>query len=129
MQANRRVAPRKDITPLTISSMSDLESLAKIARGGMVVEASTSGFLLMIRREDLVPVALRKNLTLDELVGTKILIHLPQMNLEISGTIKRTKLAGKEGFEVGVDYSDDAPEYWRECLIDLLPAPGELETH
>lgn len=129
MQANRRVAPRKDITPLTISSMSDLENLAKIARGGMVVEASTSGFLLMIKREDLVPVALRKHLTLDELIGTKILIHLPQMNLEISGTIKRTKLAGKEGFEVGVDYSDDAPEYWRECLIDLLPAPGELETH
>jgi hypothetical protein len=129
MQANRRVAPRKDITPLTISSMSDLENLAKIARGGMVVEASTSGFLLMIKREDLVPVALRKNLTLDELVGTKILIHLPQMNLEISGTIRRTKLAGKEGFEVGVDYSDDAPEYWRECLIDLLPAPGELESH
>lgn len=129
MQANRRVAPRKDITPLTISSMSDLESLAKIARGGMVVEASTSGFLLMVKREELVPVALRKNLTLEELIGTKILIHLPQMNLEISGTIKRTKLAGKEGFEIGVDYSDDAPEYWRECLIDLLPAPGELETH
>ena len=129
MQSNRRVAPRRDITPLEVSSMSNLENLAKIAKGGEVIEASTSGFLIMIKREDLVPVALRRNLTLDELVGTKILIHLPQMNIEISGTIARTRFVGKKGFEIGIDYSDDAPEYWRECLLDLLPAPGEFDTH
>ncbi|MFN7455092.1 MAG: hypothetical protein ACK5RO_10595 [Pseudobdellovibrionaceae bacterium] len=129
MQSNRRVAPRRDITPLVVSSMSSLENLAKIAKGGEVIEASISGFLIMIKREDLVPVSLRRNLTLDELVGTKILIHLPQMNIEISGTIARTRFVGKKGFEIGIDYSDDAPEYWRECLLDLLPAPGEFDTH
>ncbi|MCE3009039.1 MAG: hypothetical protein LW875_00315 [Proteobacteria bacterium] len=129
MQSNRRVAPRRDITPLEVSSMSSLENLAKIAKGGEVLEASTSGFLIMIKREDLVPVSLRRNLTLDELVGTKVLIHLPQMNIEISGTIVRTRFVGKKGFEIGVDYSEDAPEYWRECLLDLLPAPGEFDTH
>ncbi|MFN7263230.1 MAG: hypothetical protein ACK5UJ_05440, partial [Pseudobdellovibrionaceae bacterium] len=105
MQSNRRVAPRRDITPLEVSSMSSLENLAKIAKGGEVLEASTSGFLIMIKREDLVPVSLRRNLTLDELVGTKVLIHLPQMNIEISGTIVRTRFVGKKGFEIGVDYS------------------------
>jgi hypothetical protein len=129
MQSNRRVAPRRDITPLEVSSMSSLENLAKISKGGEVIEASISGFLIMIKREDLVPVSLRRNLTLDELVGTKILIHLPQMNIEISGTIARTRFVGKKGFEIGIDYSDDAPEYWRECLLDLLPAPGEFDTH
>ena len=129
MQSNRRVAPRRDITPLVVSSMSSLENLAKIAKGGEVIEASISGFLIMIKREDLVPVSLRRNLTLDELVGTKILIHLPQMNIEISGTIARTRFVGKKGFEIGIDYSEDAPEYWRECLLDLLPAPGEFDTH
>lgn len=109
--------------------MSSLENLAKLTRGGNVIEASTTGFLVMVQREDLVPVALRKNLTLDDLVGTKVLLHLPQMNLEISGVITRTKLKGKEGFEIGIDYTEDSPEYWRECLVDLLPAPGELDEH
>lgn len=124
---NRRIAPRREIIPLTVSSVSSLENLAKIARAGEIVEASTTGFLLLIKREDLIPANLRKNLTLEALHENKILLHLPQMNIEISGKIKRTKLLGKQGFEIGVDYTEDAPEYWRECLLDLLPAPGEFE--
>lgn len=122
-----RAAPRKELTPLQVSSVSSLENLAKIARSGEVIEASISGILLMVRREDLVPTALRKNLNIDALVGDKILIHLPDLNLEIAGKVARTRFMGKEGFEIGIDYSDDAPEYWRECLVDLLPAPGEFE--
>lgn len=127
MQANRRVAPRRDITPLVVSSVSSLENLAKIARYGEIVQASTTGFRLLVKREDLVPAALRKNLTLESLHGTKVLLHLPQMNIEISGRVARSQLLGKKGFEIGIDYTDDAPEYWRECLLDLLPAPGEFE--
>jgi hypothetical protein len=127
MAANRRVAPRREITPLEVSSISSLENLAKIARGGEIIEASTSGFLLIVKREDLIPAMLRKNLTLESLHGSKVLLHLPQMNIEISGKIARTKLLGKQGFEIGIDYVEDAPEYWRECLVDLLPAPGEFD--
>ncbi len=127
MQANRRVAPRREITPLEVSSVSSMENLAKIARFGEIVEASTTGFLLIVRREDLIPSALRKNLTLESIHGQKVLLHLPQMNIEISGRIARTKLLGKQGFEIGIDYAEDAPEYWRECLVDLLPAPGEFD--
>jgi hypothetical protein len=127
MQANRRIAPRREITPLEVSSMSSLENLAKIARSGEIVEASTTGFLLIVKREDLIPSVLRKNLTLESIHGQKVLLHLPQMNIEISGRIARTKLLGKQGFEIGIDYADDAPEYWRECLVDLLPAPGEFD--
>ncbi|MFN7727650.1 MAG: hypothetical protein ACK5P7_00675 [Bdellovibrio sp.] len=124
---SNRMAPRKELTPVNVSSVSSLESLSKIARGGEVIEASTSGILLMIKREDLVPVVLRKNLNLDALIGDKILIHLPDLNLEIAGKVARTRFVGKEGFEIGIDYTDDAPEYWRECLVDLLPAPGEFD--
>jgi hypothetical protein len=129
MFTNRRVAERRDITPLEVSSMTSLENISKIARGGQIVEASTTGFLMIVKRQDLVPAVFRRNLTLDALVGTRVLLHLPQMNLEISGVIARTKLKGKEGFELGIDYTEDAPEYWRECLVDLLPAPGELEEN
>ncbi|MFZ4404149.1 MAG: hypothetical protein ACOYOK_08620 [Pseudobdellovibrionaceae bacterium] len=125
---NRRNAYRKEITPLQVSSISSLENLAKIARNAEVIEASSSGLLLIVKRESLIPVALRKNLNIDSLVGNKVSIHLSDMNLEIAGTITRTQLLGKKGYHVAVDYTEDSPAYWRECLMDLLPAPGEIDS-
>jgi hypothetical protein len=127
MSTNRRTAPRREISPLVVSSMSSLENLAKITRYGEIIEASITGFLLIVKREDLIPAVLRKNLTLESIHGQRVILHLPQMNIEISGRIARTQLLGKRGFEIGIDYAEDAPEYWRECLVDLLPAPGEFD--
>jgi hypothetical protein len=126
-QPNRRVAPRKEVTPVNVSYITSLSDFTKIAKNCEIVEASATGLLLLIKREDLLPTTLRKNLSLDLLVGESIFMHLEDMNLEISGSIARTQLLGKKGFHVAVDYSEDAPEYWRECLMDLLPVPGELE--
>lgn len=122
-----RSAPRRAIEPLLVSSVSLMDNLSKLARTGEIVDASITGFLLLVKREDLVPLEYRRNLSLEKLVGSTILIYLPQMNLEISGKVTRTKLVGKQGFEIGVDYSEDSPQYWRECLLDLLPFPGELD--
>lgn len=126
-QPDRRIAPRKEVTPITVSYITSLSDFTKIARNCEIVEASATGLLLLIRREDLLPTSLRKTLSLDLLLGESIFMHLEDMNLEISGCIARTQLLGKKGFHVAVDYSADAPEYWRECLMDLLPIPGELE--
>lgn len=123
-----RSAPRREIEPIEVDSVSSLENLHKLAKKAMVVEASITGFKLMIKREDFIPAELRENLSIESLVNTKILIHIDLMNLEISGTVKRTRLLGKSGYELGVDYTDDAPEYWRECLLDLLPFPGEFSS-
>ena len=126
-EPNRRVAPRKELSPVNVSYITSLSDFTKIANNCEIVEASASGLLLLIKREDLLPSALRKNLSLDVLLGESIFMHLEDMNLEISGSIARTQLLGKKGFHVAVDYSEDAPEYWRECLMDLLPIPGEME--
>ena len=128
-QSNRREAPRRPIEPLEVNSVIIIENRTKVARWAEVTEASTVGLLLIVKREDLVPMSLRRNLNIDDLVGEVVLLRLPQMNIEISGKIARTKFLGKEGFAIGLDYTDDAPEYWRECLLDLLPAPGELDGH
>jgi hypothetical protein len=124
---NRRVAPRKEVSPINVSYITSLADFTRIARNCEIVEASATGLLLLIKREDLIPSSLRKNLSLEVLVGENIFMHLEDMNLEISGTIARTQLLGKKGFHLAIDYSEDAPEYWRECLMDLLPIPGELE--
>ena len=126
-RGSHRKSPRKELSPRSISSLASLDDLAKISRGGEVVQVSSSGILLLVKREDLIPLALRRNLNIDALVGGRVIIHLADLDLEISGKVARTRYIGKKGFEIGIDYSDDAPEYWRECLVDLLPAPGELE--
>lgn len=121
-QRKYRAAPRKDVAPLTLDSFASLENLQKLASYGEVVEASSSGILLRFKRDDLVAKDLRSNLNLDSLVGHSVYFNIHEMNLEISGKVARTKYLGKkEGFIVAIDYSLDAPEYWRECLMDLLP--------
>lgn len=116
-----RQAPRKEVVPLTLDAFSSMESLEKIAKYGEIVEASASGILINFKREDFIKKELRSNLNLDSLIGHKVFFTIHEMDLEISGTVARTKFLGKKGFQVAVDYSTDAPEYWRECLIDLLP--------
>jgi hypothetical protein len=124
---NRRVATRKETTPIHVAYLTSLDDFAKLAKNCEIIEASSSGLLLLVKRDELIPASLRKNLSLDALIGDRVFMHLEEMNLEISGTITRTQLMGKKGYYVAIDYSDDAPEYWRECLMDLLPAPGELD--
>ena len=74
-----------------------------------------------------IPEDLKNNLTLDRIIGESVVMFLPQMNLDLDGTIRRAHHKGKGVFEIAVDFSEGVPEYWRECLIDLLPSPGEME--
>jgi hypothetical protein len=118
----QRVAQRKELSPLTLDSFSSLQNLQKLAKSGVIIEASATGLLLKFQRDDFVAKELRSNLSIDQLVGENVYFNIHEMNLEISGVVARTKFLGKnEGYLVAVDYSADAPEYWRECLMDLLP--------
>ncbi len=118
----QRVAQRRELAPLTLDSFSSLQNLQKLAKHGQIIEASASGLLLKFQRDDFVAKELRANLSIDQLVGENVYFNIHEMNLEISGVVARTKFLGKgEGYLVAVDYSADAPEYWRECLMDLLP--------
>lgn len=131
MRAQRkfRTSPRKAISKqegkeqakLTLDSFASLDNLQKLAKYGQIIEASSTGILIKFKREDFVSKDLRSNLNIDQLVGQHIYFNIHEMDLEISGRVARTKFLGKEGFLVAVDYTEDAPEYWRECLIDLLP--------
>ena len=123
----RRISPRKSVEPIRVSHMTSLNDFTKIARNCEIIEASSSGLLLQIDRSQIIPPNLRKNLSIESLKGDKVFIRLEDMNLEISGTIARTQLLGKKGYLLAIDYSDDSPEYWRECLMDLLPQPGEFD--
>jgi hypothetical protein len=120
-----RVAPRKEINQeaaqLTLDSFCSMENLEKLIKFGQIVEASSTGLLIKVQRKDFLNAELRANLNIDHLIGKEVFFNIHEMDLEINGKVARTQFLGKKGFLLAVDYSHDAPEYWRDCLMDLLP--------
>ncbi len=127
VKAERRIADRKVVDKITVAEVTSLSNYQVIAKEGNIVDASITGFLLSLDRKDILPKELRDHLTLDQLLGQQVVMFLPQMNLDLDGSITRTLHKGGGKFEIAVEFSDEVPEYWRECLIDLLPAPGEIK--
>lgn len=123
----RRGASRKTVQGVSVSNITALSQFAMIARCGSMVDVSSTGILLMIDRRDLVPKTLKDNLSLHSIEGEHIMIRISGMDLDLDGYVSRTRHLGKGVFEVAIDFSSDAPEYWRECLVDLMPAPGDIE--
>ncbi len=123
-----RKSARKEIAVLNLTRISTLDNLAKIASEGLVTQVSKSGILLNVKRTHLIPQYLRQNLNLDVLIGKRLLIHIHELNLDMSGVVSRTALRGSGGFIIALDFSEDAPDYWRECLVDLLPTEQEVQN-
>jgi hypothetical protein len=128
MKAERRIAARKTVDLIHVNELTSLSSYSVIAREGLIVDASQSGFLLSVERSALIPKEYKENLTLANLVGHQVVMYLPQMNLDLDGTITRADHVGKGRFEIAITFSPEVPEYWRGCLVDLLPAPGEINS-
>ena len=126
MNSERRVAARKVVDLIHIAELTSLSSYSVIAREGVIVDASQSGFLLRVERTNLIPKKFRENMNMDSLVGHQVVMYLPQMNLDLDGTITRATHKGKGNFEIAITFSPEVPEYWRGCLVELLPAPGEI---
>lgn len=124
-----RKSPRKVTTSVRVSHITSMDGFAKIAKDLQIIQASSNGLLLEVTRANLQLPRLKKSLSIDSILGDKIIIHIKDMEIDLSGVITRTGLNGKKGFYIAVDYTEDAPEYWRDCLVELLPAPGEIEEH
>jgi hypothetical protein len=125
--ADRRIAPRESLEPIPIRAFTSIDHMTLLSRHGNIVEASSTGFLLHVERKDIVPKQFRDQLSIDELLGDQVILMIDPLNLEISGRIARTKRIAKDVFEIAIDYSEDAPEYWRECLLELLPRSADYE--
>lgn len=127
MSTDRRIAPRETVDPIEIRGFTSLDHMTLLSRRGFIVEASTTGFLLNVSRKDLVPKQFKNELSLEALLGDKVILMIEPMNLELSGKIARTKRLTKDLFEIAIDYSEDSPEYWREILVDMLPRGADYE--
>lgn len=126
-EAERRAAPREKVEPIEIRGLMSLDHMTLLSRSGRIVDASKTGFLLHLDREAIVPKAFKESLSLQPLEGDQIIMTIDALNLELGGKIIRTKRLNKEMFEIVVDFSSDAPDYWRECLFELLPRAADYE--
>ncbi len=127
MRVNSRDAERKLLGPIHFKNLTSLEKFSVLARTGIIVDASSRGFLLRVSRRELVPRNLRGNLNIDCLIDERVMLRIDEMNLEIDGVVKRTRMIGQGVFEIGIDFSETAPDYWRECLLELLPEVDEFQ--
>ena len=127
MGAEKRIAKRKVTETLDVIDVTSLKSYLVLSKEAKIVNASTSGFLMEIDRRHFELEELKNNINIDKLLNEKIVLFLPQMNLDLEGIITRTKHVGKGIFEVAAQFTPNVPEYWKDCLIELLPEPGEFD--
>lgn len=125
MKSERRTAQRKDVNFIAVTNLATLDPFTLVAKEAEIIDASSTGFLLYVQRSSLIPKGLREHLTLKALEGERVMLKIESMELDLDGLISRTRFIGNGTFEIAVDFSADAPEYWRECLLDLLPGTNE----
>ena len=122
----RRGRTRKELDPIHVADLYGLDRMMSLARYGTLINASSTGLLVQVRREDLSPEFFEQRLTPEVIEGETLAMTIVEMDLDIDGIIVRAYYTD-EGCELGVDFRENAPAYWRESLADLLPEVGEMD--
>jgi hypothetical protein len=122
---NKRQYPRKLLDPIHIAEMKAIDSATVLAHSGTILNASATGLLIRVHHRALNPELARNQAALETLPGKHVVLHIVEMALDIEGQIVRTHQAAPEWVDIALDLTASAPEYWRECLADLLPGLGE----
>jgi hypothetical protein len=118
---NRANKFRKAISQVDVLNIKNVSSGEVYFSRAMLVDVSPTGLLLRVERENILAMGLRSTLTLSSIIGASVGFTIEVMDTYLEGSVTRTKLEGHGTFVVAVDFRDDAPEYWRNCLVDLLP--------
>jgi hypothetical protein len=120
-QDNRATKFRKAVSQVDVLNVKNVTNGDVYFSRAVLVDVSPTGLLLRVERENILAMGLRSTLTLSSILGASVGFTIEIMDTYIEGVVTRTKLEGHGSFVVAVDFRDDAPEYWRNCLVDLLP--------
>lgn len=92
-----------------------------IVKKAFISKVSPTGFNLTFNYRDLVPESLKFQLHLHSLWYKNIHVYIPDMEIDLEGKVIGTRHMGKGNFEVNIEFSEEVPKYWCECLFDLWP--------
>ena len=120
-QSRRSHNQRKNVAQVDVLNVKNISTGEVYFSRASIVDVSPTGLLLRIQREHILTVPLRSTLTWATLVNISVGFTIEVMDTYIEGIITRSKPEGKGEFLLAVDFREDAPEYWRNCLVDLLP--------
>jgi len=118
---------RKLLAPIHVADIQAADRCVCLAHHGTIVNASATGLLIHVNPQNLNPEMLQHNLPLEGIKGDYVTMKIVEMELEIDGTVMRARRLDQGLCELAIDFSDNAPAYWRECLAELLPGLGESE--
>jgi hypothetical protein len=123
---NRRRYDRKLLDPIHVTDIKAPGKSIILAHRGTILNASAGGLLIRIGHSDLNADILRHTIPLHTLEGGPVVMTILEMALTIEGKVVRTDQVAPEWCDIAIDFTDNAPPYWRECLAELLPSLGEM---
>ncbi len=109
-------AKRVKACSITLSNEEDI-----IVKKAFVSEVTPKGFKLILNYHDLVPESLKLQLHLHDLWYKNIHTYIPDMDMDWEGKVIGTQHLGKGNAEVNIEFFQEVPKYWCECLFDLWP--------
>lgn len=121
VKEERLHAFRKEVAEIFVLNVRNIKTQEVLFSRAEVLDVSPSGLLLLVKRDEIVALSLRSTLTMSLIHDISVGFTIEVMDNYIEGIIKRSKPHGRGEFLIAVDFSADAPEYWRESLVDLLP--------
>ncbi len=122
----KREYGRKLLDPIHVTDIQVIDRFMTLARYGTVLNASATGLLIEVQRNDLSPELQHNELTLDVMKGEDVMMKVVEMSLEIDGQIVRADETAQGNYTIAIDFAANAPAYWRECFAELLPQRGEF---
>jgi hypothetical protein len=112
---------RKNVAQVDVLNVKNVGTGEVYFSRASIVDVSPTGLLLRVQRDHILAVPLRSTLTWAGLSNVGVGFTIEVMDTYIEGVVARSKPEGKGEFLVAIDFREDAPEYWRNCLVDLLP--------
>ncbi len=112
----KQIVKVQHLKAIDLTTLEDYQVVCSYAR---FLEISPTVIKLELDRADLCH-SLKGNLHLDPLVGQRILWHVPQMVLDMEGLVVQAWHKGQGVFHILIEFAHNTPDYWGECLVDLL---------
>lgn len=118
----RRLEPqRKTVRQVTLRDVQNLKTGSTYFKRATVLDVSSTGILMSVKREDIVDKKLRSVLTFETIHQEPVGFHIEMMETYMEGIVVRSKMNGKGQFQIAIDFREDAPKYWRQAFFDILP--------
>ena len=117
-------SPYSDSFKATLITLSGEENI--IIKKAFISKLTSQGFDLIFNYRDLVPVFLKSQLHLKYLLGKKLSMYLPLMDIDLEVKVIKSYHIGHGDFKMHTEFFIEIPQYWRECLCELWPTAPQL---